>query len=169
MTWEAESSAKHTIIEADTLHQLDAAPPLFSKTRHADRWGGKAVECHSVSSCGATRGHEFIRGRPLIRGVTEEEGHDLPSEQPVSETLMAKTSRLKSVANAVMIAAFSAPQEVKFASTVNSPVRLAASDESGKCSVSLKMFGNHKMLPPSQTWNEAPRSKLGSSSHKIQR
>ena len=63
--------------------------------------------------------------------------------QPVSETLMAKTSSLKSVANAVMIAAFSVPQEVKFASTVNSPVRLAASDESGKDSVSLKMFGNH--------------------------
>ena len=55
---------------------------------------------------------------------------------------MAKTSRLRSVANAAVIATFSAPQEVKFTSIVNSPVRLAASDESGKDSVSYKMLGN---------------------------
>ena len=59
---------------------------------------------------------------------------------------MARTSRHKSVANAVMIAAFSVLQEVKFASTVKSPVRLAASDKSGKDSVLLKMFGKHKKL-----------------------
>ena len=68
--------------------------------------------------------------------------NDLPSEQPISE------SRPRSAANAAVTAAFSAPQEVKFTSTVNSPVRLAPSDESGKDSVSLKMLGRLEMLPP---------------------
>ena len=89
-------------------------------------------------------GHDFIRGLPDGRGVREEEVHDLPSEEPVRETLMAKTSRLRSVANAAVIATFSAPQEVKFTSIVNSPVKLAASDESGEDSVSLKILGEHE-------------------------
>ena len=82
---------------------------------------------------------------------------------------MAKTSRLRSVANAAVIAAFSAPLEVKFTSTVNSPVRLAASDESGEDSVSFKMLAEHECCHQSQTWNGAPRSKLVSASHKIRK
>ena len=34
-------------------------------------------------------------------------------------------------------------------------------------SVALKMFGELKMLPPSQSWNKAPRMRLGSGSHNI--
>ena len=84
--------------------------------------------------------------------------NDLPSEQPISE------SRPRSAANAAVTAAFSAPQEVKFTSTVNSPVRLAASDESGKDSVSLKILGGLEMLPP-----KLDMERLVSASHKIRK
>ena len=60
---------------------------------------------------------------------------------------MAKLSRPRLAANAAMTAASSAPQEVKFTSTVNLPVRLAAFDEYGKDSVLLKMLGGLEMLP----------------------
>ena len=76
--------------------------------------------------------------------------NDLSSEQPASETLMAKISTHRPPADAAVTAASSAPQEVKFASTVNSPVRLAASDESGENSVSLKMLGDSTCCHPGQ-------------------
>ena len=57
-----------------------------------------------------------------------------------------------------MTATSGAPQEVKFTSIVNSPVRLAAFDESDEDNVSLKMLGGLEMLPRKQAWNGAPVS-----------
>ena len=57
---------------------------------------------------------------------------------------MAKVTKPKSAANAAVTAAFSAPHT----STVNLLVTLAASDESDKNSVSLKMLEGLERLPP---------------------
>ena len=139
----AESSAKYTIIETDTLHQLDAAPPLIQQNPIRRPRGQLGCGVSQRLQLRCTRCHVVTVVGPTVVASQRKEAIDLPSEQPVSETLMGRTSRLKSVANAAMIAAFSVPQ-VKCASTVKSPWRLAASDESGKDSVSLEMLGNTK-------------------------
>ena len=74
------------------------------------------------------------RGHEASRRNTD---NDLPSEQPGP----------RSAANAAVTAAFSVLQENQFTSTVNSLVGLAASDESDKDSVSIKMLEGLEILP----------------------
>ena len=100
---------------------------------------------NNVDSAVLTSNHK-LRDTKTVKRMCHEASrrntdNDLPLEQPISE------SRPRSAANAAVTAAFSAAGS-QLTSTVNSPVRLAASDEFGKDNVSLKMLGVLEMLPP---------------------
>ena len=105
--------------------------------------------CHSVFSCGGTCGCLSEVVSPVV--VLERE-----KAMTCRESSPSVNPRLEA-ANAAVTAAFSAPQEVKFTSIVNSPVRLATSDESGKAACHSRCSGDSKCRHQNQTWNGAPR------------